>query len=289
MYADQKSKTEAVICTIPRSGTNLVEYFMRYLGFFLFAKQKDWDSEECVFDSVATNRKTHRQLFPSVGHGYCPGYREFKSNIWYDKWSQIPESDNWFNAIQENFKNNSLFDLSQNKTLKVVFIYRNIYDCILSLYDHLRNHINYNLSNTSLEDLTLTVVPQFIKNYVSFREMKTNYPDSILFVSYEELILDRKKCLLQICHFCELDKLYDNDNFFGAFDKACDFTEISKMKKLENFMEKSLAGDQRFYDTSNSHIRAIDRKSQRKNISSELVSKIELILAEYDINEFSCD
>ena len=73
MYVDHTSETKAVICTLPRSGTNLVEYFMKYLGFFLFAKQKDWDSEECVFDSVRC-QKTINPLAPSPFN--WPGYFE---------------------------------------------------------------------------------------------------------------------------------------------------------------------------------------------------------------------
>ncbi len=287
MSIQSSSQVTSIICTIPRSGTNLIEYFMRYLGYFMFIADIDVGDEENLFNSIKLNKNTHRNLFPKVGHGYCPGYRRLENNIWYQKWSQIPESDNWFNVLRKYVEKDDSFNVDLNANARIVFVYRNIYDCILSLYDHLENHKNYKLADKSLNDFAMSIVPQFVKSYVSFREMQSVYPDNILMIKYDDLIQSRRELILKICEFCKISKSYSSSNFEEAFDKAYHYTEISEMKRLEQFMGNTLAGDQKYYNSANSHIRSIDRKSQRKDISPELLSRINLMLAEYDIDEFS--
>lgn len=285
MHMDNQSETQAVICTIPRSGTNLMEYFMRYLGLFLLAELDDWDSsEEYIFNSVANNSNTHRQFFPKVGHGYCPGYKKLQNNPWVNKLNKLPESDAWFNVLGRYLDSNINFDLTANKKLKVVFVYRNIYDFLLSLFDHLKNHKNYNFCDSNLEIIASDTVPQFVKSYVSFREMKYEYPDNILCVNYQDIIRDRKKILWDVCQFCQI--LVDHDNFKLAFEKAYQYTDKNELKRLEKFMGRTLAGDQKFYDPQNSHIRSVDRQTERDKIPTNLFEKIKFILHDYDISEF---
>ncbi|MDT9270897.1 MAG: sulfotransferase domain-containing protein [Limnospira sp. PMC 1234.20] len=287
MFTKFASETQSVICTIPRSGTNLIEYFIRYLGLFLFSEEKTWGDEQYTFNSVAANNNTHRNLFPKVAHGYCPGYQNHINSPWSEKLSKIPESDSWFNAIKGYLDRHPGFDLANNQKCRVVFVYRNIYDFLLSLYDHLRNHKNYNLSEYNMENIAYTAIPQFIKSYVSFREMKALYPNNIIFLNYDSLVREREHSLRKICDFCDLHTISGNhEHFDRAFQRACRYTDKNEMKKLEQFMGKTLAGDQKFYSPNNSHIRSIDRKLQRNNITPDLLDKISGMLHEYNIYEF---
>jgi len=113
--------------------------------------------------------------------------------------------------------------------------------------------------------------------------MKNIFSDNILSLSYELILADRKKYLLEITSFFHFN---EEPNFQDAFSKSFDFTEVVKMKMLERFMNRTLADDQKSYDTSKSHIRAIDRSLERGNIPSEILDQIKLMLQEYNITEF---
>ena len=233
-----------IICTIPRSGTNLIYYFFRYLELFSLDLGLNSKSDEEIFSNFKS-KSDYKLVGKSliVGHGYCPGYESNISNQWHAKWSELPNSDNWFNALSTyNFSNNPQYNFATNKNLKVVFVYRNPYDCLLSLYDHLQEHKNYNLANKSFDSFVVEVLPHYIKSYVSFREMKAKYEENILLIKYENLIKERENYLRKICKFISLDL---EDNFNSAFDNAYEYTDISKMKLLERFMQQTLAGDQK--------------------------------------------
>ena len=276
----------SLICTIPRSGTNLLSYFFKYLALFLTKNDLIANEpEQEVFSQLISgfSHKLGRQP-PMIGHGYCPGFETYNSNPWHKQWSSIPSTNDWFNVVsQYGVASNTSYDPNLNTKVRLAFTYRNPLDCMLSLYDHLQEHREFDQSLLSLEFLTASILPQYIKSYVSFREMKQIFPENIFFLSYELLMSDRKKYLLQVASFFSFN---EEPNFQAAFLKAFEFTEVAKMKMLEQFMNKTLADDQKSYDTSKSHIRAIDRSLERGNIPSEILDQIKLMLQEYNITEF---
>ena len=273
-----------IISTIPRSGTNLIYYFFKYLELFSSNLELIKKEDDEVFSNFKTKtdfKWVGKSLI--IGHGYCPGYELNISNPWYAQWSQLPNSDNWFNAISAyNLRDNPHYDFAKNKNLKVVFVYRNPYDCLLSLYDHLQGHKNYDLTNKSFDSFVVEVLPHYVKSYISFKEMKLEYEDNILLIKYENLIQDRKNYLKEICKFISFDV---HENFIFAFDKAYEYTDIHKMKLLEKFIGQTLAGDQKEYNQSKSHIRKIDRSSERSLISDESQNFIKNMLTKFDMLE----
>lgn len=275
---------QALICTIPRSGTNLLYYFFKY--FELFSSGENWIGDSAVFSAISKDNDVPKLLGKSVivGHGYCPEYDTWTSNPWHEKWSTIPRSDNWFNAIHQYGVGSDLkYNFTTNPDLRVIFVYRNPYDCLLSLYDHLRNHKNYDLSEKPFFNFAINTLPQFIKSYLSFREMGKKYPARILSCKYENLVGNRRQVLEEIVRFFQLEK---NPNFNSAFEQAFNYTEVDKLKSLERYMGKTLANDQKDFDPSRSHIRAIDRRLERQNLPTDTVQVIQAMLHEYEIYEF---
>jgi len=276
----------SIICTIPRSGTNLLYYFFKYLELFALAPELLGKPDSEIF-SKFKDKSDYELVGKSliIGHGHCPGYEKNVSNPWHQQWSKLPDSNNWFNALSTHkFNDKANFDFHKNHELKVVFVYRNPYDCLLSLYDHLQEHKNYNLVNKSLDDFAIDVFPNYIKSYISFREMKLKFKDNILLVSYEDLVEERKEYFSEICQFISIDI---QDNFDSAFEQAYEYTDISKMKSLEKFMGQTLAGDQKQYDPSKSHIRAINRTEERGNFSEKSKSYISAMMKKFNIFEFA--
>ena len=277
---------KALISTIPRSGTNLIYYFLIYLDYFVC--QNGCPAENIAFEYV--NSKFGSNKFPSIGfeeitvaHAFCPGHRElFKNHPLRDKYLELPESPDWFDSAGRWVnKNISILSPALCPQPKVAFIYRNPLDFFASMSLHVVHH-NARMDNQEFEmdKFINSVTPLYLHSYLSFIEMERAYPGKIVLVRYEDLISNRRKNIKNILlHLgIQWDKKLEK-----AFTAALDFTTIEKLKKYEKFSGKTLARDQKT-TKDNTHMRSGLKSIWRNHLTSRQVDMIKKLFDHWELD-----
>ncbi|XP_075591880.1 sulfotransferase 1B1 [Dermatophagoides farinae] len=230
------------LCTYPKSGTTWTEEILS----LIFA---DGDID-AVSKKIIAERVPHLEVGKPFGHL---------------KWLRSIRSPRLL-ATHLNVENIP-GQLRQGKA-KIIYVVRNPKDNAVSYYHHHRMSTflgNYSGTWDDFVELFARgdlVYGSWIDHVRGFWELKQQDPDSVLFVSYEELKVDLKKMIGIICDFvghrltdeqidritlhCSFEKMRNNKMVNREDLPVADLFDMSKTK----FMRKGIIGDWRNHFTA---------------------------------------
>ncbi len=278
-----------VITTIPRSATNMLEIFLKIYNYLLALKDPADHNREHLF---GTFRRTGFGNIPfqafHVGHGFCPGYHEFGEGPVKERWDEIEELPNWFNALNtwiEQYKEYVYPHV--NPDARIVFVYRNPFDFVVSMYNHFEHHKSR--EDDSPVDLTLfidRVMPQYLKSYVSHLEGRRRFPNAIKMVSYESLMADKSNVIREMLRFFGHPVGEAQD---AAFQLALEYNRPEVMREIELFSGETLARDQKTPVDVGSHMRGGEVGKFRAFLAQEHIEQINQYLSWFDLTALEFD
>jgi len=286
--------------TMPRSGTWYTFYFMELLNAFLTGQTR-----------IATKHGLHRydglNLFKYHTHTEFPGVAKPERYEEYERWRKISYSLPGFNDHFSRVEEMRLcFRIELNESLKIVYIFRNPLDQIVSYFDHARDHKdeetrirkdssgNISYVNTIGEYIKAGGVDSYIKQYVTHMWGKESYPDSLMAVPYELLINNPSKAFENILSFIGFE--LDNPAKMKAFNLALENSSMESLKKIEARFKRSLGDDQK--EARGSHMAGGSIGKWQKRMTDEEVNFVrarfadfglsldKFLLTENDVSEF---
>jgi len=272
------SSNNVLVGTIPRSGTNLIFYFIIFYEIFLEDKQlnhknifKLIDLKKTIneFTNGLRKRKNLKIDKFFVGHAYCPGFVEYGKSTYKSEWNLLPYDEDWWNVLGNAIRDNKILFYPQlNKNAKIIFLYRNPFDVMASLYRHLENHRHKPQNISNFDGFFKYYINCYIKTYLSYIETFKSFPNNILMVRYENLMRNKTETLKSIFDFIGHPvRKYSIDSFHYAVK----ITSIENMKKLEHYLGKTLADDQKLPPGKESHLRGGEIGKWKKVIDKDQI------------------
>lgn len=296
-YVDWAKNGVNFIGTMPRSGTNFLSYFFNYYHMLLDGVDIKENNLIVPIEYVKgawAGVMEHTMSFKwfLISHNYCPGFESICSGAFRKSWNNLVEdmyenNDINYIFILEKFRN--LLYPNLNNDVKIVFVYRNPLDQIISLERHFRNHINSPIENINFKDIEgkLMLINVYLKMYLSYLYMKKKFPKQIYFVTYEDLIQNKKKNLVEILKFFNFS--LDNQHKLQMFNKVLNLVSHESLRNLELNSGKTLANDQKLSSKYESHMRGGKIGKWKGSFSDKELKIIESKFNEYglSLNDFS--
>jgi hypothetical protein len=285
-YVDWAKDGSFYLSTMPRSGTNFLTYFFNYYHMAL-KDELDFDNPIPVeIVKGAWNGFMESTLgfkWFLVSHNFCPGFESLCDGNFRENWNNIVKSkydNNDMNYIFLIDKFRNILYPNLNKKVKIIFVFRNPLDQIISLSKHYENHITP-IPNSDLksEESIMYMINQYIKMYLTYDYMKKLYPENIKFISYEELSSNPRKIIEDILEYYNFDLSISNR--LKTFDNVLDIVTPKALRELELRTGKTLANDQKLSSSKESHMRG-----GKVGKWIEFFSKEDLYLIEKRFNEF---
>jgi hypothetical protein len=257
------------MATMPRSGTWYSFYFFEFLDLFMAGR-----------DSLNTRLDLHVYHALKLGklhtHCICPGFLRACQGGRF---------------IEGNQK---VFSPLQNPDIRIVYLYRNPLDQIVSYYRHIQKHrqeTTRSIATESGDEVVFTDLSHFlrtagvdgyIKQYWTYHYMKTKVPDRLFLLPYEELMASPPHAFVRVLKFLDLDLDPDRTALKAAFKKALNATKLGSLKNLEKALGSSLGRDQT--DVEESHLRGGHIGKWKCQISQE-----DLRFIQARLNSFGLD
>lgn len=287
--------THAYIFTIPKSGSVFISIFMNVYSELLNTKYPSDKELQYSYPKIGLFGKTEFV----IEHAECPGYMEAeKDPKMLALWKSLAYSDpGWAgNEVRKKRlslvmapaanKNNGGGDKKFLNRCKIVFIYRNFLDQMISFFKHQRSYLpdnhpsnqNLNISRSELENFIFEkgALASCIKFFYSYYVVSKKHPDMILFVPYEEIINNKETALRRIINHLGLP--YNEKCFL----KAIELTSIENMKDLENRLGHSLMANQQV--PYKNHIRNGSIGAWQAQMTPETVKRIENIMNQFGLS-----
>lgn len=289
--------SNAYIFVLPKSGTV-------YLGIF-FRVYHDLLNGKTPSISQFKHQNCNKHLFGkndfSVEHSECPGFKYIETdrknlalwnrlNYYTSGWKGEANRLKKLDSHMDQHVSKHVASLNKEflETTKIVFVYRNPLDQLVSYFRHLQHSITddhhyksgKNASKISLEDFIFYegALDSYIKQFYTFHKVSQSFPELILFIPYEELINNKTTALTRIINHLGLP--YNQK----ALIKAMELTSIEKIKEIENKQNKPLARDQKI--DSERHVRSNNGGvgAWQSNMNLKMVQKIESTLNKYSLS-----
>jgi hypothetical protein len=277
------------MATMPRSGTWYSFYFFEFLDLFMAGR-----------DSLNTRLDLHVYHALKLGklhtHCICPGFLRACQGRDRSDWDQLvfytPGYDYGSGRFIEG--NQKVFSPLQNPDIRIVYLYRNPLDQIVSYYRHIQKHrqeTTRSIATESGDEVVFTDLSHFlrtagvdgyIKQYWTYHYMKTKVPDRLFLLPYEELMASPPHAFVRVLKFLDLDLDPDRTALKAAFKKALNATKLGSLKNLEKALGSSLGRDQT--DVEESHLRGGHIGKWKCQISQE-----DLRFIQARLNSFGLD
>lgn len=298
---DQKG---ALIGTMPKSGTYLVNYFFYFLHNFIIGA--DTSKIEVPLPDKFHLCGAHNIFSPSIGlelflagHTTCPGF-ETKLGKYGKPWEALRFwVDGYFYAKRFVDERPTVFYPEVNPEVRIVHVYRNPLDQSVSAWRHSLNHTNEanrfyiapDGSKTELKNpkdfLHLVGLDAYLKLFVTYKVVQENYPYNILMVSYEDLVTSNEATFVSILKFLGHDPF--EHNTIGAVREALLCSSPAYLQMIEKMTGNTLAKDQK--GSGESHIRDGSIGGWKAYFGEQDLIKVEEKLRIFDLSlsEFQID
>lgn len=280
----------ALIATMPRSGTWFSFYFFEFLDVFLTGR-----------DSINTKLDIHVLDGLKLGklhtHCLCPGFLEHYQGDKRAAWDALEFYTPGYNFGYERYieGNEAVFDPRRNPAVRIVYLYRNPLDQMVSFYRHIEKHrqisartfVDESGAECHFDSLGHFVeaagIGAYIKQYFSYAAMaggrRNSGADNILMVPYERLLRDGDGTFTRILEF--LGFALDGEDKRTAFAKARNASKVESLKVLERAMPGALARDQAA--ASETHMRGGEVGKWKDAISDADLALISARLAAFGL------
>ncbi len=287
--------SHAYIWVMPKSGTVFISIFMNVYSELLNTKYPTDKELQYSYPKISLFGKTEFV----VEHAECPGYIEAETDPhMLSLWKNLSYNDpNWAGNVSRKKQLSLIMAPAANKNLggndkkflsrcKIVFIYRNFLDQMISWFKHQRGYMPDNHSSKPGSSISKAELERFIfdkgalvnciKLFYSYHVVSKKYPDMILFVPYEEIITNKEVALRRIINHLGIQ--YNEK----AFLKAIQLTSMENMKALENRLGHALLNNQKI--PSPSHIRNGGIGVWQSQMTPEMVQKIEIFMKQFGLS-----
>ena len=279
-----------LIATQSRSGTWYSRYFFFGLDKLLRGENPDTLQLANAFEKqkerffVKETLNIDRLL---VGHATCPGFKErYRGNL-REAWDKLQffgggAAHDHLDSVLNLPSYKSLFDPYYNKNARIVYFHRNPLDQAVSSFPRLLHNnlikISYKNEREFLHDASIEA---FIKQFITFSEMKKIFPEHILMISYEDLVRSPQTSFDKVLdHFGYSVK---NNKSEKIVERAIQLASIENLRGVEQKMGRALGNDQ--VGRWESHFRGGGTIGKWKNYFNEEDKKmVETRLAAFNLS-----
>lgn len=278
--------TDAMIWVLPKSGNIFTSIFFKVYNMLLNGEEP---TDEDLLHEIPKPQQFNKQFF-TVGHAEFPGLKEMEVDEQkLQQWQDLSYS-NYLPWVRSGAKRKEIVSkvISEDpeflKHCRIVFIFRNPLDQLLSHYKHFnsappddRVDATTNVPNISLEDFIFNkdALSSYIKMFYTFHLAIKKFPDHILCIPYEELITNKHATLYRIIK--HLDLPFNEDIFI----RAIEITSMESLKQVEDKLDVSLIGECK---NKTRHIRNGGIGVWQTKMTPELVQRIEGELNKFDLS-----
>lgn len=242
-----------LISSLPKSGTWAMKYFLSVINS-LNLKDKLCDP----FNPIQKLEGLGMDAC-FLGHFFCPNLKQNIDGQLFKQWDDIYSPIHGIDWMSQYInKYGSITDPLKNGNCRIVFIYRNPFDQMVSYFSKYYDEIIKTKSNyyamkdrkgnimrpeNITEFITNGGIQSYVKYYLSYKYMKDILGDNLLFITYESLINDRKESLKKLLKF-----LSNRDDLpMENIDLALELTSKANLKALEKKLACTI-GDQQIID-----------------------------------------
>lgn len=273
------------IATMPRSGTWMTKYFFHAYNSFL-SENNVGDHHLPDFNhyqNIGVAGYHSHTIFPDI-YSVCP---EKYKHEWDQLNFYIEGYNGGYNFIDLN---KDKFFASLNPKSKYVYIYRNPLDQCVSYFEHGKNHKDENHTYIikdgerhyfrDANDFVINAgISSYLKQFLSYYLVNKKYEDTLMMVTYEELVRHPEESYRKILRFLDHDILQHNDDHLF---RALNFIKAENLRAHELKAGRSLANDQKNHEES--HMRG-GKIGKWKNILSEnTLTYVERGLGKFDLS-----
>lgn len=197
----------------------------------------------------------------AIMHAICPGFFRHqvqKHAAWeelefyhagYDLLSVFGRNSEMLQPHERWIENyEALIDPGINPNARIVYVYRNPLDQVISAFQHSLNCDSDDLRvylkrfSGPRDFFFYAGLDTYTKQYFSYKYMKEAYPDHVMFVTYEQLMRDAKHVFSRILDFFGHDLA--NPRRENIISASLHLASRESVKKIEKQAGMSLAGDQ---------------------------------------------
>jgi hypothetical protein len=278
--------TDAIIWVLPKSGNIFTSIFFKVYNMLLNGEEP---TDENLLYGAPRPHQFNKQSF-IVFHAEFPGIKEMEVDEQkLQQWNDLSYS-NFLPWVRNSAKHAEIATKISNadpeflKHCRIVFIFRNPLDQLLSQYKHFnkappddRVDASAETPSISLEEFIFTknALSGYIKMFYTFHLAIQKFPDHLLCIPYEKLITNKPAALYRIIK--HLDLPFDE----AAFIKAMELTSIENLKKIEDKLDVSLIGVRK---NKTRHIRNGGIGVWQTKMTPEIVHHIEAEFNKFDLS-----
>lgn len=232
----------ALISTMPKSATIYSYYFLWCYDRALQDGSVNL-LEALSNDIVRPTFSTLKIPIRVAGHWEAPGYSELShQDPFYNIWKRL----NYYSDYDEEkgvpspiFVKADELSPSQHHNIKIVYIFRNPLDQLISRYNYsvalnraFRLKEGEWVKCITLEEFIFKVsaLKAYIKQYHTYRVLKRHFPENVLMIAYEELTSHPGATFNTLLSFIGVPVLECQEQ---AFQLALNETKYDSMKKIE--------------------------------------------------------
>jgi hypothetical protein len=279
--------TDAMIWVLPKSGNIFTSIFFKIYNMLLNGEVPT--DEELLYSGASKPQQFNKRFF-IVNHAEFPGLKEMEVDEQkLQQWQDLSYS-NYLPWVRNGPKRKEIVtkiigeDPEFLKHFRVVFIFRNPLDQLLSHYKHFnrappddRVDASTEVPSISLEEFIFNknALSSYIKMFYTFHLAIKKFPDHILCIPYEELITNKPDTLYRIIK--HLDLPFDEE----VFIKAMELTSMENLKQIEDKLDVSLIGE---HKNKTRHIRNGGIGVWQTKMTPEIVQRIEAELNKFDLS-----
>ena len=245
------------LSTMPRSGTWYLHYFFELLDALLTEREMiETDQHFGKYSGLGVFKFQSHSIFP----GFCDEY----FGRWRENWDLLEfgiKGYNYGHSIAEPYSD--VIFPKRNKNARVIYVYRNPLDQMVSAYGHILGRLDPEVRNFSelssdgvpasfSEYVRLVGIESYLKQYLSFHLLADRYPENLKMVRYEDIVENPVRSFSGMLEFCGFN--IDTGPKRNAFDTTLELTRIENMRRLETSLGLPLAQDRR--NPRGSHIQS---------------------------------
>lgn len=233
--------TMGFLSTMPRSGTWYTFYFFEFLFSALEGRAQLKESHLFEVYPSASLAKVHV-------HSYCPGFAQAYHGSHREAWDKRANATSGFDMYDYGSvlaeDNPDVFLPARNGRVRIVYIYRNPLDQVVSHFFHAQKNKFSDLlpqCASPAEYLRNGALRAYAKQYFTFSAMKALFPANILMVRYEDLMRNPRSVFAEI--LAHWNFMLDAPERQDAFDAAIELAGMKNLRAREIALGRSLGGD----------------------------------------------